>query len=767
MSDGNGSALRKRLQGTEVGGSNLVRIGGIWIGAGAVALGAAAVIPSLTVFGAIGVVAALATLADIASSTAQPEPPDSDPMGELEEQGFKYLDEDIFEHQEVDREYCWRRPFTFTEIYAEKIPIDRQRPTDDRPSVTEELLADLDNGGGARLVGGPGAGKTTTTRQVAAAWYRRDDAGPVVYRKEGSDPITDPAALATAATKLGAPDEPALVIVEDVTRHETIPFYAALPDLDSDDGVSVLVNARKREWERLDQRAAAHEAIDTTTDAGSDALETRFRYFERHEMPLLDEREIERFVEQFEAETGRTVTADPADLLTQVRTEHGASQMLLLSYYLPIGELETDARASGLEANVEATYRRINGPDVDSRLLDAVDDERLLGDVALLVAVMTAAELPLYPDLLYAVGDDADAFRTVDQAVDALDSYLLFGHDDDGQLRSHHPVWAELYLAYHLETAESDSVARDQFERVVNGLFGLIDDESRREAVREHVARPTLQPNWVDTNMTRLADEFVRAVFKIGTERPSLAPLFATTEYSEISVPDVCSPRIKVEISLHRRRMYFDIGDQDLTIRELEKAADRVEEIDHQHAQASIEGARGEVALRRGDLEGAREHYQQSIKIDRKLDNRQGEATSLHNLGEVAYQRGNLDTAEEHLQESLTISRELGDRQCEALSLTNLGVVAHKRGNLETARSRFETAADQFIDIGAMNLAESTLSYLIQLCEEMGNLEAARNWCERAIEVAEQANSEEMCQMFRQRLASLDDESANDEEKAT
>lgn len=149
------------------------------------------------------------------------------------------------------------------------------------------------------------------------------------------------------------------------------------------------MNARKREWERLDQRAAAHEAIDTTTDAGSDALETRFRYFERHEMPLLDEREIKRFVEQFEAETGRTVTADPADLLTQVRTEHGASQMLLLSYYLPIGELETDARASGLEANVEATYRRINGPDVDSRLLDAVDDERLLGDVALLVAIVS------------------------------------------------------------------------------------------------------------------------------------------------------------------------------------------------------------------------------------------------------------------------------------------------------------------------------------------------------------------------------------------
>jgi hypothetical protein len=210
MADGHRERLRGRLERRAVGKSNLVRVGAIWLAAAVITVVVAIIIPSLTLVGAIGLVAALATLADIAYFQPQPDPPGAGPPAQQSEtaatpnwttklnaQGFERLDQDDFENRTVDRAYCWRRPFNFTEI-AEDIPLDRQRPTDNRPTVTSELLADLEDGGGALLVGEPGAGKTTTTRQVAAAWYDRDDVGPVIYREQRIDLITDSADLATA-----------------------------------------------------------------------------------------------------------------------------------------------------------------------------------------------------------------------------------------------------------------------------------------------------------------------------------------------------------------------------------------------------------------------------------------------------------------------------------------------------------------------------------------------------------------------------------------
>ena len=78
---------------------------------------------------------------------------------------------------------------------------------------------------------------------------------------------------------------------------------------------------------------------------------------------------------------------------------------------------------------------------------------------------------------------------------------------------------------------------------------------------------------------------------------------------------------------------------------------------------------------------------------------------------------------------------------------------------METACSRYEEATSQFIDIGAVGNAETGFKNLVIVCKEMEDVEAAREWCERAIEVAERADREEMRRNFRERLASLDDES--------
>lgn len=141
-----------------------------------------------------------------------------DPVEEVErvfaENGFDWLDDEDFEDGHTDGESCWRRPFTFTEI-AEGYAVERERIRGDRPSVTDELVEHVADGGMRVVKSLPGSGKTTICKSVAYRWHEQDDTGPVLYRKSGAGRLSERPPLFERALERATARGPVLVVVED------------------------------------------------------------------------------------------------------------------------------------------------------------------------------------------------------------------------------------------------------------------------------------------------------------------------------------------------------------------------------------------------------------------------------------------------------------------------------------------------------------------------------------------------------------------------
>ncbi|MFW6436557.1 MAG: tetratricopeptide repeat protein [Halococcoides sp.] len=709
---------------------------------------------------------------ELLERTPEPVENGKSPIQTLADEQFRVLDGDDWPGP-IDREYCWRRPFTMAEIH-EGIPIERC--DSDGSSVLNALRTELADGGGVALLGGPGTGKTTTSRQVLERWASDEATGPAVYRTERGTAIDDPGGVATAVRSLS--DDPVLVVIDDVARPGTVPVLAAMPDLAADDGVSVLVNSREREWEALEQRARQYGAVDLTTDAGQQLLETTRKFLALQYVPPLHAGDVDRIINAFEDATGRTVSQDSDALLERIRSGPQVSQMLLLSYHLPVGGVETTDEAgydSALHRNVVETYRRINDPETDSAIEGAGTE--ILSDVALAVAVLAAAELPLRSELLYAVGESG-TYDRIDDAREALQGTVLFGTDTDGSLFTHHPLWAEIYLDHHLEAPVGGGV--DQFERVVNALFAFVDENGDRDAVRQYLWRSPAILDEIDENTTANADSFVQSIFEVGIARPNLVDLFGESEYSGIDLPEVCSPESSIEATLTRGKMFRSTGDRDAAGREIRRAETILGDINDRSLEARVTRAKGNLARSRGDDETTEEYYKESLNISRKIGDRAGEAKSLNNLGMVARSQGNYEKAKEYYKESLKIKREINERAGEAKSLNNLGVVARSKGDFEMAKDHYEeslkikrgigdrpgeaktlnnlgfvakksndlqNAIDQYKsaalikeEIGAIRSYLTTCRNLVRAYHVGGDSEAAEEWFDRAMTAIEESD---------------------------
>jgi non-specific serine/threonine protein kinase len=107
-----------------------------------------------------------------------------------------------------------------------------------------------------------------------------------------------------------------------------------------------------------------------------------------------------------------------------------------------------------------------------------------------------------------------------------------------------------------------------------------------------------------------------------------------------------------------------------------------------------------------GDLEVAREHLEESLRVGERAGAKRSVAGTLWVLGLVAYFAGSLDEAEGRATESLRLSEEIGDRKLAGFLEAALGVIDLERGGFAKARSRFEKALDMSVEIGdRMNTA--------------------------------------------------------------
>jgi tetratricopeptide (TPR) repeat protein len=109
----------------------------------------------------------------------------------------------------------------------------------------------------------------------------------------------------------------------------------------------------------------------------------------------------------------------------------------------------------------------------------------------------------------------------------------------------------------------------------------------------------------------------------------------------------------------------------------------------------------GCVAVTRGDLNAADEHFRGALKLAETSSSKAQQSALIGNLGLVAFTRGDFISANEHCRRALALAEEAGDRERMALQYGNLGVLAAERGDVFHARDFYNKALDLYSEIGA------------------------------------------------------------------
>lgn len=619
---------------------------------------------------------------------------------------------------------AWRAGLSLTEVAAGRA-VERTLSVDgERRSLTDELLARLDDGVDVAVVGPPGSGKSTACKAVACEWYR--ERGPVFYRESGSgEPFES---WPTFAERLRAAEGSALVVFEDAVRPEACDVFRLMKAFPDD--VAFLLDARESEW----------------TDPSAEALPDEFRTgVDVVSMPTLDERDTRRFVERVEAavagvgddtgaaggvgEDAGTVDVSAKTLLDDVdQADERPARLLCVLHRLSL--LADPLGADGPTTLDEAVR------EVAAELRGAGD---LADDAGILVTLCTVAGVEVTPDLVASLAPtDPDDVRA---ALDLLEGRVLFERPSGAGYRTVHEAWAGQYLR---AAGDRDDIV----ERVgdcLGRLLALADDDEARRRIRE-TFDPATTVDRVEADPGEWADEAVERLFGAGVERPHLTPLFGESDPDPVEFPAACDPETVVAATERRAHMARLAGNLELAEREYERLADRAAaRLDDDAATeyaAERDNGLGVVARKRSEYDVAADHFERAEERYAAVDDDPGVADARKNLGGIALMQGDLEAAERHLSWSYERFQELGDERLASYSLFNLAYAREERGDLEGAIERYRECLAAYRRFGsAMDEADVHLNLGVALLVR-GDTDAAAGHYASALRIYREIGDE-------------------------
>lgn len=687
--------------------------------------------------------------------TAPPTRSEPDEQAILEREGFIELTDDYFDSRSPGSpSTSWRTGVDLVEIAAGHA-VERTYERDgERQSIVEDLLDGLRGGRDHALVGLPGSGKSTVCKQVAYRWYKADH-GTVLYREDGTGQSFDSTAALRA--RLRECDGHTLAIIENALTPEANDVFSVMADYRDDPTVTFLLESREHEWN--DPSAVASEL-----DAPLDTYRTEL--IERVRMPPLDATECERLVSHFETVTERRVDLDASDLLDGHGNDSDPAALLVVLHRL------------ALSADPLASFRAMTSTTLTEDVLRTYDDLQAIGDRALdvgvLVSVLNAADIGVYPGFVHALTADCNdhdndhnsVHEEIDDALALLKGRAIFDHPDFGsdttvssnsdpssdsdstvdseggkRYRSVHESWSVLFLQQlHDRTHESGRTQiQERFGRVVTALLSLADDEIRRVRIDWEFAGISPAIKEVSADPQGWADETIERLFSLGLSHSSLVPLFGVGD-SQIDLPEACSSDMRIRCIEWRGKMSLRAGKLDDAAREFEQFATLVDDPPAElRDEADTLRARslkhqGTVAFRRSNFDAAESFYKRSRYSYRISDNKQGELDAINNLGIVAWSRGDLDEATTYLQRCLDRYREMGNHSAETDARFNLAAVLDSKGDLATAAEHYQSCLDQYRSTGDCRSEADTLNNLGVLKRKRADLDGAERCLAQALD---------------------------------
>ena len=115
---------------------------------------------------------------------------------------------------------------------------------------------------------------------------------------------------------------------------------------------------------------------------------------------------------------------------------------------------------------------------------------------------------------------------------------------------------------------------------------------------------------------------------------------------------------------------------------------------------ASLRGTLGDVALMRGDYEGAKESFESGLALYQEAGDRRGSAWILGGMGLLAWEQGHQERAKELFEEVLVLARELDDGLTIGACISVLGFILMMEGDSERATALNQEAMALLRDRG-------------------------------------------------------------------
>jgi predicted ATPase/DNA-binding XRE family transcriptional regulator len=140
------------------------------------------------------------------------------------------------------------------------------------------------------------------------------------------------------------------------------------------------------------------------------------------------------------------------------------------------------------------------------------------------------------------------------------------------------------------------------------------------------------------------------------------------------------------------------------------------------------------VMLDLGEHARARELFEQCLAIDRRLGDKSRTAYSLGGLADVYYSTGRLAESADYFGRSLALHRELDDRRSIALTLHNLGEIALKQDDQKKAENLYKESLEMAREIDDRWLT-------LQILPGLASLLALQDRQERAVSVLAAADA--------------------------
>ena len=163
-------------------------------------------------------------------------------------------------------------------------------------------------------------------------------------------------------------------------------------------------------------------------------------------------------------------------------------------------------------------------------------------------------------------------------------------------------------------------------------------------------------------------------------------------------------------------------------------ALDEHRSVDHEPGVASTLNSIGKVHIEREEWDAARESFEESREISRRIGEEGTLLQSINNLGELELRRGEPAEAAPLFEEAAAMAQESGDDGERAIVLHNLATARLRTDSLEAARNHLEEAREINTDLERYGELAANYYMLASVEARSGDLESARRTLVSALE---------------------------------